>query len=168
MVKNNYLIKCMLCSSILLFVIIDQIVKYLIEKILPKYSTIVIIPSTLHLTYVKNYGAAFGILQNQKIFLLGITSVILIGVLFFLFLKEIKSGFLLWALVLVVSGGIGNLIDRIFRGYVVDFIDFRLINFAVFNLADSYVSIGTFLIVIYTLFIDAGYSLNKKGNLVNE
>ena len=69
---------------------------------------------------------------------------------------------------LVVSGGIGNLIDRIFRGYVVDFIDFRLINFAVFNLADSYVSIGTFLIVIYTLFIDAGYSLNKKGNLVNE
>lgn len=162
--KNSNLMKCILFTATLLFVVTDQVTKFLVEKILPKDTTISIIPSVLHLTYVKNYGAAFGILQNQKFFLLGVTSIILIGIIIFLFFKEIKSGFLLWALVLIISGGIGNLIDRVFRGYVIDFIDFRLINFAVFNLADSYVCIGVFLIIIYILFIDASYSINKKGN----
>lgn len=135
-------------------VILDQIIKFLAEHILSKYDTVAIIPSVFHLTYVKNFGAAFGILQNKKYFLIIITSVILIGIIVFLIVNKINNNVFVWSLLLIVSGGFGNLIDRAFKGYVVDYIDFRLINFAVFNLADSYVCIGVFLFMIYMPVIE--------------
>ncbi|MBP0979759.1 MAG: signal peptidase II [Oscillospiraceae bacterium] len=135
-------------------ILLDQIIKFLAENILSRYDTVAIVSSVFHLTYVKNYGAAFGILQNKKIFLIIITSIILVGTIVFLIFNKINNSVFLWSLSLIISGGVGNLIDRIIKGYVVDYIDFRLINFAVFNLADSFVCIGVFLFFIYMIFIE--------------
>ena len=155
--KNVYhsnIFKYILLIMIFILISFDQIIKFLVKRLLSKYETLPIIDSVLHLTYVKNYGAAFGFLQNQKNFLILITSLILIGVIVFMFLKKIHNNMLLWGLTLVISGGVGNLIDRIADGYVVDYIDFRLINFAVFNLADSYIVVGVVVMAIYILFVE--------------
>lgn len=153
MEKSN-MMKYMLFLVITVLVLLDQVIKFLADRILSQYETLAVIPSVLHLTFVKNYGAAFGILQNQRIFLLLITLAILIFIIWYLFRSNINNNLFFWSVLLIVSGGVGNLIDRLFRVYVIDYIDFRLINFSVFNLADSYVFIGTVLMMIYFIFIE--------------
>ncbi len=153
MEKSN-MMKYMLFIVITVLVLLDQVIKFLADRILSQYETLAVIPSVLHLTFVKNYGAAFGILQNQRIFLLLITLAILIFIIWYFFRSNINNNLFFWSVILIVSGGVGNLIDRLFRGYVIDYIDFRLINFSVFNLADSYVFIGTVLMMIYFIFIE--------------
>lgn len=160
--KYDNTIKYMLLALICILIILDQISKFISEKILSKYITLPIIPSVLHLTYVKNYGAAFGILQNKKFFLILITSIILLAMIIFVIFKQFNNNIFIWSMALIISGGIGNLIDRIVYGYVIDYIDFRLINFAVFNLADSYICIGVFLILFYILFVDIKQEYRNK------
>jgi signal peptidase II len=140
--------------SIGFLVLVDQWIKNLAKNLLSKYSTIPLIKDILHFTYVENFGAAFGILKNQKIFLVGVTAFLILCMILFIFSNKIKIDLGFWALCLIVSGGIGNLIDRVYSGFVVDYIDFRLIDFAVFNLADSYVSVGAVLLLIYYALIE--------------
>ncbi|MEG1428456.1 MAG: signal peptidase II [Hydrogenoanaerobacterium sp.] len=140
--------------SVLILIGIDSAIKQWALLVLTKVDTIPIIENVLHLTYVENRGAAFGIMQDKKWFLLILTSIIAIGAIILLISNKLKSRLAVASVALIVAGGIGNLIDRIARGFVVDYIDFRLINFAVFNFADCCVVIGTSLLAIYILFID--------------
>lgn len=140
----------MIGSSVLIFA--DQFTKYLTLHYLKNTSGVVLIPGVFEFQYVENRGAAFGILQ-QKRFLLILISVAILGVLYFFYRKfpEGKRYLPLRILsVLLVSGALGNMIDRIFRGFVVDFFYFKLINFPVFNIADCYVVIS--VIVLFFLF----------------
>ncbi|MDR2531950.1 MAG: signal peptidase II [Oscillospiraceae bacterium] len=104
--------------------------------------------NVLNFTYVENTGAAFSILQGQRLFLILMTGLLVTGVLIFLLSDRLKSKLLITALTLIVAGGAGNLIDRVFYGYVIDFIDFRIINFAIFNFADICVTTGTVIALI--------------------
>ena len=153
-IEKNNIMKYILFIVILVLILLDQVVKFLADKILSKYETLAVIPSILHLTFVKNYGAAFGILQNKRIFLLLITLAILVFIIWYLFRSNTNNNLFFWSVILIVSGGVGNFIDRLFRGYVIDYIDIRLINFSVFNLADSYVFIGAVLMMSYFIFIE--------------
>lgn len=90
----------------------------------------------LNLTYCENTGAAFSILAGQRLFLILATGLLITGALIFLLSDRMKNKWLLAALTLIITGGTGNLIDRVFDGYVVDFIDVHIINFAIFNFAD--------------------------------
>ncbi len=133
---------------------IDQLIKQWAITAL-ETGRITVIPNLFYLTYVENYGAAFGILQGKTAFLAVIVSLVVLAALVLLFSGKIKHPLLYWAIVLVIAGGVGNLIDRIFQGYVVDYLDFSaLFNFPVFNFADCCVVVGTFSILIYTLFFD--------------
>jgi signal peptidase II len=132
----------------------DQLIKYWALANLSQVGSIPIIGDVFHLTYVENRGAAFGMLQGQKWILVGATSLVLLGALVFLLTKRVKSRVLIWAISLIISGGVGNLIDRIARGFVVDYLDFRLINFYVFNLADSCVCVGVGLVLLYLIFLE--------------
>ncbi len=135
-------------------VVIDQIIKVLTIKFLAPISTFPIIKDVLHLTYVENRGAAFGIFQNQKWFLIGITGIFLAVLLILLIKKKFSSSkMLVFTIASIIAGGVGNLIDRIFRGFVVDYIDFRIINFAVFNFADCCVVVATFFLFFFLLFM---------------
>lgn len=128
----------------------DQIVKALAVRFLAPVTTVPIIPRVFHLTYIENTGAAFSIFAGKSIFLIVLTSA-LIAVLVWLLVSLPKTKAYLTmntAFALVIGGAVGNLIDRIRLGYVVDFFDFRLIGFAIFNVADCFVVVGCALIMI--------------------
>lgn len=124
---------------------IDHLIKYWAVTRLAEQGSIPVWRGVFHLTYVENRGAAFGFFQGQTVLLAGITLVVLGGIVWLILSKKTMSKPFLFAMVLIVAGGIGNLLDRVFRGFVVDMLDFCLINFPVFNFADCCVVIGTFL-----------------------
>ena len=137
-------------------IILDQVTKLMAIKYLKSAASRKIIGDFLQLTYVENYGAAFGILQNRKIFFIIVTSAVILGITIFLIRNYYQLNvFMRIGLSMLLGGAIGNFIDRIRLGYVVDFISVRLINrydFPVFNIADISIVIGTGLILLLVLF----------------
>lgn len=132
----------------------DQLIKQLTVSRLSSLGSIPIVNEVFHLTYVENRGAAFGIFQNSTGFLALLTAVE-IGVILYYFVKKTdnRRWLLRLSLMLVLAGAIGNFIDRILRGFVVDMFDFRLINFYVFNFADACICVGVALLAYYIIFL---------------
>ena len=133
-------------------VLLDFITKYIVIAYMDLNQTIPLINNIFHLTYVRNTGAAFSMLSGQRIFLILLPLLIIAAILVFVIVKKPKNKLLLLSLSMIASGGIGNLIDRIRFGYVIDFFDFRLINFPVFNVADIFVTVGAAIFIILLLF----------------
>lgn len=132
----------------------DQWSKFLAVQNLKGKADIPLIPNVLYFQYLENRGAAFGIFQDQKIFLILLTSLILIGVCYVLWKipADKKYIYLKVLCFFITAGGIGNLIDRVRLDYVIDFIYFAPIDFPVFNVADIYVSVGMIFLFIVVLF----------------
>lgn len=132
----------------------DQGSKWIVEQKVSLVDTIPLIKNVFHLTYSRNTGAAFSILRNQQMLLIVVTSAVMIFLLLWLAKLTMQQGdyVLKTALVLVLAGGIGNLIDRIRLNYVIDFLDFRLIHYPIFNVADCCIVIGTILLAWQMLF----------------
>jgi len=138
----------------LAIVVVDQLVKYWAQTVLMSLGTIPIIQDVFHLTYAQNKGAAFSILQGQRWFFVVIT-VIIVGVLLWMLYKNQLCN--LWgrlSVIFIIGGAVGNFIDRLRFGYVIDMMDFRLINFAIFNVADMFLTVGGIMLIIYILFMD--------------
>lgn len=146
-----------------LVVILDQGTKWWAELYLKSIGDMPLIEGVLHFTYHRNPGAAFGILSDARWVFLILTTVIIAGIISYLIItREQKKHILLSSsLALILGGGIGNMIDRIFYGAslfdgkVIDFINFELIDFAIFNVADSAVCIGEVLLIIYIIFFES-------------
>ncbi|MCD8338121.1 MAG: signal peptidase II [Lachnospiraceae bacterium] len=139
-----------------LLIAADQITKYLAARFLAGTSGITLIPGVFELYYLENRGAAFGILNNRQLFFVLIALIISVfAVYVFVRFPHGKSYHpLRFVCSLIIAGAIGNMIDRLARGYVIDFLYFSLIDFPVFNIADCYVCIGAGLAVIllFTLY----------------
>lgn len=151
--NRNYRIIPMGLLSIVL-ILVDQLTKYMIVKSMEIGESISIIGDILKITSHRNYGAAWGMLQNQMMFFYIITVIVLIALCYFYF-KEAADNLLMQSgLMLIFAGAIGNFIDRLFRGNVVDFIDTKIINydFPIFNVADSCLTIGVFILLYELLF----------------
>lgn len=131
-------------STGILVVLFDQLTKLLIRQNFQLNQSFPIIKNFLHLTYVTNTGSAFGLFKGLNVFFI-LFSIIVIIVIFY-YLKKIKEKVLPFSIGLLLGGTIGNLIDRIFYGAVIDFIDFRI--WPVFNVADSAVTISIMLLII--------------------
>ena len=129
----------------------DQLTKYLVTVLMEQNQVITVIPGILNLNrIIPNSGAAFGIFAGQTWFLIAVTCIIMVICICMLIRKTFGSKWMFWSLILVLSGGIGNLIDRLFRGgNVIDFLEFGFIDFPVFNVADCAVCVGAFMIVVY-------------------
>lgn len=108
----------------------------------------------IDLTYLENRGAIFGSMAEQRWFLVGFTSLVIIAGIIFMFATLKRSKLLNIAVGLFIAGGIGNLIDRIRMGYVVDMFEIKLFDFAIFNVADICVTVAFVLLIIYTAFIE--------------
>ncbi|MDF2566626.1 MAG: lipoprotein signal peptidase [Oscillospiraceae bacterium] len=147
-------------ASIIALAGIDQYLKFLAVQNLSNQATVPLIKNVLHLTYLENEGAAFGSMKGQQWILIGVTLAVIAVAIFFILNRKIKNNFLLFSISIVIAGGIGNLIDRIFRHYVIDYIDVRFPHFAVFNFADCCVVVGTILILFYLLVLEP--RANKK------
>ena len=131
-------------------VIIDQYAKRAVVQELALGETAELLPGLFRLERVHNYGAAWSSLSGARWLLIGVTTVGL-GVLFWLVTHIVKHPLGVWALWLVIGGGIGNLIDRVLNGYVVDMIATEFIHFPVFNIADIFVTCGTIAAAVYYL-----------------
>ena len=137
--------------SILLLIALDQVVKWYVVKEIPLGGMRRFIPKVVSLTYLKNSGAAFSMLENQQWFFTIIT-LIAMGAAFVYLYRHIKGSlWLLLGLTLIISGGIGNFIDRVRQGFVVDMFNLDFMNFAIFNVADIYLTVGVGLLLIYLL-----------------
>ena len=149
--KENKVKKDKIKLSIISFILIitDQIIKYFI-RLQANFMPIDMIKNIIKINYVENFGIAFGIAEGGRFIFIFINFIVMGIILKFLFtqwtnLDKIKKIFIM----LIISGGIGNLIDRIFRGYVIDYIDCtQIINFPVFNLADIMIVIGAIVVAI--------------------
>ena len=137
--------------SILLLIILDQAVKGYVVKEIPLGGMRRFIPKVVSLTYLKNSGAAFSMLENQQWFFTIITLIAMGAAFVYLYRHITGSIWLLLGLTLIISGGIGNFIDRLRQGFVVDMFHLDFMNFAIFNVADIYLTIGVGLLLIYLL-----------------
>ena len=148
----------------------DQLTKLLAVKNLKGKADIPLIPDVLYFQYLENRGAAFGIFQDRKIFLVLLTSLILVGVCYVLWKIPADKKYIYLKLLcfLITAGGIGNLIDRVRLDYVIDFIYFAPIDFPVFNVADIYVSVGMVFLFTVVLFYykDEDFEFLKWKNKV--
>ena len=152
LVKKKNPIEYIIYWAIITSVIaLDMMTKFLSYSLLQKVSTVPIIKGVIHFTYVENRGAAFGMLKEHRWIFITISIVVSLGMLAYLFLGHADTRLMGVAMSMISAGGVANLIDRISLGFVVDFIDFRLINFAVFNVADSCVCIGAGLLILYLI-----------------
>lgn len=145
---------------------IDQLTKWLVATYVKPQHTVNLLSigekEWINLTYQENTGAAFSILRDKQLFLIILTSIIILGVIILLLTKRIKKTSYIWSFSLILAGGIGNLIDRIIHNYVIDFIDVRIIKFAVFNFADICAVVGTSLLIIFYIIEEVKDSKKKS------
>ena len=139
------MINILYALSVVILTIIDQYSKKAIVSSIELNEKIRIIPGFFSLTYVRNFGAGFSILQNATVFLIVLSAAAI---------KTRKNDLLsIISYLLIIAGALGNLIDRVRLGYVVDFLDFLIFgyDFPVFNIADSYITVGCFLLILQLL-----------------
>lgn len=138
---------------IIAIILLDRISKILVVKNMNVGDSFAVISDFFYMTYIENRGAAMGILQNGRVFLIIITLLISTALVYYLYKTEGRVA--RFSLAMILGGAVGNLLDRIFRGSVIDFLDFRFgsYNFYIFNVADSFVVVGTILLAYYLLFV---------------
>jgi len=140
--------------------LLDQISKYMISQNMQVGETFNFVPHILNITYITNPGASFGILKDHRwiFMILSVLALALMAAAIVYFTKKQNHRLMQIAIALMFGGGIGNMIDRFFRGEVVDFFEFAFVKFAIFNVADSFICIGSVLFCVcvfsgrYTLF----------------
>ena len=138
---------------LLIFIIaIDQLSKFYVQTVMPLGLSIPVIPNVFHITYILNPGAAFGILENQRLFFILVAVVILMAAVCFYSRLQREPKLIRYGAGLLLGGAAGNLIDRIQTGYVIDFFDFRI--WPIFNIADIAIVVGV-AFVIYSVFLQA-------------
>ena len=140
-----------------LIVILDQLSKFIVHSTMNLYDSFQVIPYLLNFTYIRNEGIAFGIyFEGAETIFIILPILITIYLFYLLKSEEFQDKFSQVALYLIIAGAVGNIIDRIFRGYVVDFIDFHLngMHWYVFNIADSSVTIGLIFLLYSSIIIN--------------
>lgn len=144
----------------LLLVILDQISKWFAFQDKPNFD---VLGNFLRIHYIENTGTIFGLLENSNFIFMILSIILCIVIAVYMKLKVPKKSYTEKCLMLILTGGIGNLIDRIFRGFVVDFISLKYVG--IFNFADMYIVIGVILIVIFELreFLKNGKASRKSN-----
>lgn len=141
-----------LALTLLAIVGLDQLTKALVAQSIPYGTQVPLLPGVVHLTYVRNSGAAFSLLSGMQ-WLFLVLVVVFLGVLALLIKKGVVSHPMeLWCMTAIAGGAIGNAIDRVVAGTVVDMIEVEFIHFAVFNVADCFITCGAIAFAIYIVF----------------
>jgi signal peptidase II len=139
----------------------DIISKHLVQRAMKPYQSIPIFKNIFHITYVQNTGAAFSILQGKTLFFAIVSSIIIVTIVFILIKYPIKVKVYGIVMAMILGGAVGNLIDRLRYGYVVDFLDFRV--WPVFNIADCAIVVGVLILTYLITFHPDFQSLYSKN-----
>ena len=162
MKKTRYLL-------IAALILLDQAVKYAVRATMDVGESIPLLQGVFHFTYVQNTGAAFSMFEGMSTFLTLIPLAALIAAVWYMEKHLEEHVTFLLSMILIISGGLGNLIDRVWKGYVTDLFDFCLIDFPVFNIADIGICVGCFFLVVYIFFFDKeSEKKDEMGDMQNE
>lgn len=156
----QYLFMILFCAGA---VILDQWTKYLVVAQIPLYSQVEVIPGLFHLTYVQNTGAAFSLFEGMQ-WLFALIFLAFTVLIIWDFAKKSMpfSAFERWCIVAVYAGGLGNMIDRIRLGYVVDMIEVEFIRFPVFNVADCFITCGCVALIASLVLLNKDFWKDEK------
>ena len=146
---------------IIVLVALDQGFKHLATKLLVDIVPVTLVPKLFGFNYVHNYGAGFSILSGKVDFLIVFTAVALAFIAFLVFAKKFDTKMEEFCFTLILAGGIGNLIDRVVNGYVVDYLEFLFIEFPVFNFADILICVGVGFFAVHTIATEFILKKNK-------
>ena len=153
-------------AIIIVGIVLDQITKLVAIKHLKDVYTVPFIEDFIHFTYLENDGAAFGMLDDHRWIFMVVSVIAIVAIGAFLYMRRSPNLLYAIAMAMIVSGGIGNMIDRIAYGYVVDFIDPVFISFAIFNVADCFVTVGSFgliILLVIDIIKEGRRELRKKN-----
>ncbi len=145
-------IKALSLISIVLLVGVDQLIKYFIDLFLKPVGSVTVIPKILQLSYYENDGAMMGMMSGKTTVMTVFAVLCLLLVCYILYSGKLGYGIDFWCVVFVAAGGIGNLIDRVFRGYVIDYIEVLFVDFYIFNFADCLVTCAAVAIIISQIY----------------
>ncbi len=149
-----------------LIVIIDAVSKFLIESNMVEQESIPLLTDVFHITFIKNPGASFGFMDEvgwARWFFIAVTVILIAAIILYTAKTKEKNKLYLTAVTFIIGGGIGNLIDRIIKGEVVDFLHFKAIEFPIFNIADCFVVVGVGLMIIYCIKAEIKEKEMKKN-----
>ena len=149
-------------------VLLDQITKVAVLQNIPLHGNVRAIPGIFHFTYVENKGAAFGMLSEHRWVFMAVSIVAIAAFLFYIIKFKPQGKLLLSSMAMIIGGGIGNMIDRVLRGSVVDFIEVDFMEFAVFNVADIFVCVGCGLMILDVILSEVREQKKKKENTEND
>lgn len=153
----------------LLVVVADQVSKYFVVKLIPLFSEVGFIPGVLGLTYVQNDGAAFSSFRGMQGLFLLIFLIFTVAILYEYFCKPMAfTRVERWCIAAVYGGGVGNMIDRVRLGYVVDMIETKFMDFPVFNVADCFITCGCILMMVSLVFFNKKFWAEEKKNAPSE
>ncbi len=145
---------------------IDQLIKYAVASNLEVGDACLQIPHFIEIRYLRNYGGMMGTFDNKSTVLAVITIVIILVGIGAIIFKKIKPGFVYVCITMILAGGIGNLIDRLALGYVIDYINVLFVDFYIFNFADCLVTVGAFLLIFYEIYeIIREFKQKRKENV---
>ena len=147
---------------------IDQLIKYFVIEYLKPIGVFELIEGFIRLRYVENTGAVFGSFSSHTAVLTVVSIILLIVTVYFLVSQKNKSKLVSFTLLLMIAGGIGNIIDRIRLHFVVDYIEPLFIDFAVFNFADCLITVGAFVLMFYLLVDIIKDEKAKKGKVSSQ
>lgn len=141
------------CALVVLIAVADQLIKLaVLDSSLVGGGIVTVIGNFLQFRYVENTGAAFSLFEDKTV-LLSVFSALVMAVGFYLLIaRKFKSKVLVASVVMIMGGGLGNLIDRVFRHFVVDYIEVLFVDFPVFNFADCFITVGEFVLIGYLLW----------------
>lgn len=154
--------------SILIFVGVDQLIKYLIDLYLKPVGSAPVFKNILQLSYYENDGAMMGMMSGKTLTMTILAVVCLLAICFVIFSGKIKFGVDYCCIMLMISGGLGNIIDRIFRGYVIDYIEVLFIDFYIFNFADCLVTCAAVLMICNQIYEMIKDNKEKKAKATDD
>lgn len=140
-------------TGIFIIAILDQAAKVFAAGLLQSVKTVPLWENVFHLTYVENSGAGWGIFSDHTWLLTAVTALIIVAAVTYMVVKRPKNRVFLTGFTFLIGGAVGNFIDRVRLGYVIDFFDFTLIDFPVFNVADCFITVGAIIFAIYVIFL---------------
>ena len=156
----QYILMALMAAGI---VVADQLSKLWILGNLPLFEQIPVIPGLFHLTYVQNTGAAFSSFQGQQWLFIVVFAVLTVAVIWEFSTKKMGfSNFERWCIAAIYAGGLGNMIDRVRMGFVVDMIEVEFMNFPVFNVADCFITCGCIAMLVSLVFFNKGFWKDEK------
>lgn len=141
----------------------DQFTKYLVVQNIPLYEEVTFLPGVLNFTYVRNTGAAFSMLQGMQWLFVVLFLALTVAILYEYFKKPLPfTTFERWCIAAIYGGGLGNMIDRVRLGYVVDMLETKFITFPVFNVADCFITCGAILLIAHMVLCNRAFWKEEK------